>query len=248
LTRKVEAIELSKVCVAKIPTPIESSCEICEACVHLTKDCPTIPTFKANAANAYQRAFSSPYSETYNPNWRNHPNFSWRNGQSANEPQGSSSHAPYLPPHKKTLKETLQTFLQSQTQINQNTMQNIQDLKNSVDRIKSQLNVREKGKFSAQPEPNPGTRAGVNEVRNTQVEHAKSVAILRSGKVVNKEIPTKVSQPKGDLETKDDDKPSEVEDVEERMYKHVAPFLQRLLAPKNGTTNQDILEAFKQVR
>jgi hypothetical protein len=74
LTRKVEAIELSKVVVTKSPKPIEISCEICEATVHLTKDCPTIPAFKevlheqANAANAYQRPFSSPYSETYNPN------------------------------------------------------------------------------------------------------------------------------------------------------------------------------------
>jgi hypothetical protein len=74
LTRKVEAIEMSKVGVTKSPKPIEISCEICEAKVHLTKDCPTIPAFKevlheqANAANAYQRPFSSPYSETYNPN------------------------------------------------------------------------------------------------------------------------------------------------------------------------------------
>jgi len=184
LTRKVEAIELSKVGVSEIPTPIESSCEICEANVHLTKDCPTIPAFKevlheqVSAANAYQRPFSSPYSETYNPNWWNHLNFSWRNDQSANEPQGSSSHAPYVPPHKKTLKETLQTFLQSQTQINQNTRQDIQKLKNSVDRVESKLNVREKGKFSAQPKPNPRTQVGVNEVRNTQVEHAKFVTIF----------------------------------------------------------------------
>ncbi|XP_062164934.1 uncharacterized protein LOC133871512 [Alnus glutinosa] len=63
------------------------------------------------------------------------------------------------------------------------------------------------------------------------MEHAKSVTILRSGKVVNKEVPTKVSQPKGDLETKEDDKPSEVEDVVEK-----------------GTENQDILEVFKQVK
>jgi hypothetical protein len=106
LTRKVEAIKLRKVGVTKSPKPVEISCEICEANVHLTKDCPTIPTFKevlheqANAANAYQRPFSSPYSKTYNPNWWNHPNFSWRNDQSTNELQGSSSHAPYVPPHK----------------------------------------------------------------------------------------------------------------------------------------------------
>jgi hypothetical protein len=39
-----------------------------------------------------------------------------------------------------------------------------------------------------------------------------------------------------------------VEDVEKRVYKHVAPFPQRLLVPKKGTTNQDILEVFKQVK
>jgi hypothetical protein len=247
LTRKVEAIELSKVGVTKSHKPIEISCEICEANVHLTKDCLTIPAFKevlheqANATNAYQRPFSSPYSETYNPNWRNHPNFSWRNGQSTNEFQGSSSHTPYVPPHKQTLEETLQAFMQSQNQINQ-------ELRNAVGKIESQLNVREKGKFPAQPEPNPRTRVGVNEVSNTQVEHAKSVTILRSGKVVNKEVPTKVSPPKGDLETKEDDKPSEGGDVVEKVYEPVAPFPQRLLAPKKGTENQYILEVFKQVK
>jgi hypothetical protein len=66
--------------------------------------------------------------------------------------------------------------------------------------------------------------------------------------VVNKEISTKVSQSKGDLETKEDDKPNEVEDVVKKVYKPIAPFPQRLLAPKKGTENQDILEVFKQVK
>jgi hypothetical protein len=127
-------------------------------------------------------------------------------------------------------------------------MQDIQDLKNAVGRIESQLNVREKGKFPAQPEPNPRAQAGVNEVSNTQVEHAKSVTICRSEKVINKEVTIKVSPPKGDLETKEDDKPSEVEDVAEKVYKLVAPCPQRLLVSKKGTENQDILEVFKQVK
>jgi hypothetical protein len=32
------------------------------------------------------------------------------------------------------------------------------------------------------------------------------------------------------------------------VYKPVAPFPQRLLAPRKGTTNQDVLEVFKQVK
>ena len=80
---------------------------------------------QANVANAYRRPFNLPYSETYNSNWQKHPNFSWRNRPSINESQVSSSHTPYIPPHKKSLEDTLQVFIQGQTQINQVVMQDI---------------------------------------------------------------------------------------------------------------------------
>ena len=70
LTRKVEAMELSKVNIGKAQTIDESICKICESNAHMTKECPTIPAFQevlhdqANFANAYKR----PFLETYNPN------------------------------------------------------------------------------------------------------------------------------------------------------------------------------------
>jgi hypothetical protein len=136
--------------------------------------------------------------------------------------------------------------MQGHTTFNSQISQAIDDIKNTLTKITSFMSIQEKGKFSSQPEPNP--RYGVHEVQNTQVEHANSVTILSSGNEVNKEIPTKVLEPKGNLETKDDNKPSKVEDVKERVYKPVAPFPQRLLTPKKGTTNQDVLEVFKQVK
>uniref|UniRef100_A0A2N9J0B0 Retrotransposon gag domain-containing protein n=1 Tax=Fagus sylvatica TaxID=28930 RepID=A0A2N9J0B0_FAGSY len=255
LTRKVEAIELGKT-ESKAPTYFENSCGICETNSHLTKDCPTIPAFQevlheqANVANAYRRPFSSPYSETYNSNWQNHPNFSWRNGPSINESQGSSSHAPYVPPHKKSLEDTLQAFIQGQTQINQAVMQDIQELKNSVGRIDSKLNVREKGTFPAQPQPNPKTQFVVNEVQNPHIEHVKAITTLRSGKVIEKDIPKKVLPSKENQETKDDDGPNDKENKEdeERVFKPVAPFPQALLAHKKKETNQDILNVFRTVK
>uniref|UniRef100_A0A2N9FDK2 Uncharacterized protein n=1 Tax=Fagus sylvatica TaxID=28930 RepID=A0A2N9FDK2_FAGSY len=219
LTRKVEAIELGKI-ESKAPTFFESSCGICETNSHLTKDCPTILAFQevlheqANVANAYRRPFSSPYSETYNSNWQNHPNFSWRNGLSINESQGSSSHAPYVPPHKKSLEDTLQVFIQGQNQINQAVMQDIQELKNLVGQIDSKLNA---------------------------------ITTLRSGKVIEKDIPKKVLPSKENQETKDDDGPNDKEnkDDEERVYKPIAPFPQALLVHKKKETNQDILNVFR---
>ena len=46
LTRKVEAMELSKANVGKAHDIEESIYEICESNVHLTKECPTISAFK----------------------------------------------------------------------------------------------------------------------------------------------------------------------------------------------------------
>ncbi|XP_038989072.1 uncharacterized protein LOC120112931 [Phoenix dactylifera] len=170
------------------------------------KDCPTIPAFQevlhdqANFTNTYKR----PFPETYNPNWRNHPNFSWRHGPTANESQENSVPTPYVPPHRKSLEDTLQTFMQGQTQINQNTMQSLQELKNSVGRIEAQLNVRGKGTFPAQPQSNPKGQHEVHEASSSQhkYEQVKSVTTLRSGKLPtrnNSPLPSSVQAPKLEL-------------------------------------------------
>ena len=114
-------------------------------------------------------------------------------------------------------------------------MQNFQELKNSVDWIESRLNVREKITFPAQW-PNPQFK--VHEVQHPHIEHAKSesVTTLRSGKIINKDIPMKVSQSKENSEIKGDDEPNDVDNKgdEEKVYKPVAPFPQRLIALKRG--------------
>ena len=82
LTRKVEAMELRKVNGINTVPKIDEVCRICETMEHPTNECPTIPAFKkvfhdqANAMNMVKKSYSSPYSETYNFGWNNHPNFS----------------------------------------------------------------------------------------------------------------------------------------------------------------------------
>ena len=82
LTRKLEAMELRKVNGINTVPKIDEVCRICEIMEHPTNECATIPTFKevlhdqANAMNMVQKSYSSPYSETYNYRWKNHPNFS----------------------------------------------------------------------------------------------------------------------------------------------------------------------------
>ena len=94
LARKVEALELKK--SSQLKSVKEIVCQIYETNEHSTNDCPTLPFFReclheqAHALNSFQRTNHNPYSQKYNPGWRNHSNFSWKSGN--NNAQTSSHH------------------------------------------------------------------------------------------------------------------------------------------------------------
>lgn len=75
-------MELRKVNEVTSMPKMNDVCSICETVGHPTNECPIIPAFKevlhdqANAINMNKKPFHSPYSETYNSGWKNHPNFS----------------------------------------------------------------------------------------------------------------------------------------------------------------------------
>ena len=66
------------------------SCSFCASPMHSIENCPSSLAFvecsmeQVNAFNDFQKQSSGPYSETYNPGWRNHPNFAWKHNQPMN--------------------------------------------------------------------------------------------------------------------------------------------------------------------
>ena len=86
LTRKVEALALGRG-MNSVNQVQSKTCSICASPMYTTQMCPSAagyPDFyveQANILNNYEKPFASPFPETYNPNWRNHPNFSWRQNQ-----------------------------------------------------------------------------------------------------------------------------------------------------------------------
>ena len=133
---------------------IDEVCRICEIMEHLTNECPTIPTFKEvlhdqeNAMNMVKKSYPSPYSETYNSGWRNHPNFSWRNDNVVTPPTHCSSNfVPYNPPPKKSLEDTLQQFMQTQSTINNQNTQALNDIRSTLTKLTTFMRTIEKGKF-----------------------------------------------------------------------------------------------------
>lgn len=86
LTRKVEALTLrgSMNSVNQIHNEV---CSLCTSPMNTTQTCPAMIGYSeyhvehVNALNNYGKTFASPFSETYNSNWRKHPNFLWRQNQ-----------------------------------------------------------------------------------------------------------------------------------------------------------------------
>ena len=68
---------------------------------------------------------------------------------------GSSNFVPYNPPPKKSFEETLQQFMQTQSTINNQTSQAINDIRSTLTKLTTSMSTIEKDKFPSQPQPNP---------------------------------------------------------------------------------------------
>jgi hypothetical protein len=129
---------------------VHEECSVCHDSEHPTKDCPMLPSVvgvfeeHCGAIGNFRKPFS-PYSETYNPGWRNHPNFGWKNDtHSSQQPsmpqrnfpqsypfqhapppqQFTPTHVPHqaqqqFPSSFNSLESTIHAFLDAQSKTNQ---------------------------------------------------------------------------------------------------------------------------------
>ncbi|XP_057506563.1 uncharacterized protein LOC130789773 [Actinidia eriantha] len=182
-------------------------------------------------------------------------------------PPNSSS---YQPPHKRTLEDTFQAFMQSQQAFNQNQQTTNAQLSQSVVDIKTQLGKltatvramqQKKGKFPSQPQANPQGQhqVGSSSGFEPHIEHLKAITTLRSGKEIDKTILPKPSQNKAPAPTTSCDhsveSPSGDTDKEEKVVGPsnmpcpiLAPFPQRLRVPKRPNNHTEIYKLFEQVK
>ena len=85
MTRRLEELKLKKIyevqAIAETPVQV-MPCPICQCYEHLVGECPTIPAIKemfgdqANVIRPFKPNNNASYGNTYNSNWRSHPNFS----------------------------------------------------------------------------------------------------------------------------------------------------------------------------
>ncbi|RVW19938.1 hypothetical protein CK203_115145 [Vitis vinifera] len=87
MVRRLKELEMKKVqeVQALFETPVQAMpCSICQSYEHGVEECPTIPVVRemfgdqANVIGQFKPNNNASYGNTYNSNWRIHPNFSWK--------------------------------------------------------------------------------------------------------------------------------------------------------------------------
>ena len=80
MARRLEELEMKKIweVQAIYETLMQAMpCSICQSFEHLVEECPTIPAVREMLSDNLS-PITTQYGNTYNSNWRNHPNFSWK--------------------------------------------------------------------------------------------------------------------------------------------------------------------------
>ncbi|RVW62165.1 hypothetical protein CK203_062587 [Vitis vinifera] len=216
MARRLEELEMEKMqqVQAISQTPLQPMpCSICRSYEHLVDECPTIPA---------EREMFGDYN-TYNSNWRDHPNFSWKPQppqykQPAQAPQQASN----LEQAMMNLNKVMEDFVEAKKSINaqlsqridsvesslnkkmdevQNDLsQKIDNLQDSISRFANLNTMQEKENSPSQPYQNS---KGIHEVEaqegeSSMVKEVKTVITL-SGKEVD--LPTCKLEHKVESET-----------------------------------------------
>ncbi|XP_062081016.1 uncharacterized protein LOC133785818 [Humulus lupulus] len=143
-------------------------------------------------------AYNKPFSHTYNPGWRNHPNFSWRDldqaqssrGKWRNEHQSQPSKAQSapqynVPPQRSSLENTLHSFMEEQDKINCQMMEEIKEMKSHFSKLTGSLANFERGKLPSQSQFNTqGQHMAQTSNSNDQNLMEANVITTRSGKAL----------------------------------------------------------------
>ncbi|KAL5574623.1 hypothetical protein UlMin_016322 [Ulmus minor] len=217
---------------SKLESKPTAECDLCGG-NHASVECQVGNPFaspnseQANYVSNFQRPQHNPYSNTYNPGWRNHPNLSWGNNQGGFKPSSSS----YQPQEKKQtdLEEILGKFIEESRTNFRNQEAINRDIQNQLGQLSKQIAERSQGSLPTDT-INPK-------------EHAKAIT-LRSGK----ELEWQRKSEKKNEESKE--KPSTSQDVQpspNAKYEPPIPYPQRLNKKKLDNQFDKFLEIFKKL-
>ena len=215
LTRRLEELEMrnqQEMQAVNELSASQPSCFNCQSNSHPWEHCQE----HAHVLNQNKPPINAPYGNTYNPNWKNHPNLSWKPKPHAYVPPGAQQQfgststqqqpLPLSSPIEKAilnLSKVVGTFVEEQKVLNVQTNQKIEAVESSLNRkldsvhfeisrlSSQQQQGSEKGKVPSQSQQ---LQKGMHEIGltndpNVRIDEVKAVVTLRSGKELRPAAP-----------------------------------------------------------
>ncbi|XP_050259914.1 uncharacterized protein LOC126704981 [Quercus robur] len=202
----------------------------CDHCAgnHSSVDCQVGNPFaqlsygQANYVSNFQRQ-NNPYSNTYNPGWRNHPNFSWSNNQGLAKPPQQFPQQEKKP----TLKEMFMQYIQKTDVAIQNNSASIRNLEVQIGQLSSMLTKRTAGTLPS------------NTITNLK-EHAKAIS-SRSGRTYEE---PKVTNAKQDEVVDNEESKMKETELEMKGVEQVEKTRENERASKSKKSREDTFETY----
>ncbi|KAH9722903.1 hypothetical protein KPL70_006892 [Citrus sinensis] len=191
LTNMVKAMTATPATVKQVT---ELSCVYCGE-EHDFDNCPGNPALANYVGNFNRQPQNNPYSNTYNPGWKQYPNFSWSN-QNRNAPALNGLSRNTQPPgfHQQSqgqkhisqdpitsLEALIKEYIAKNEAIVQNQAVSLRNLENQMGQLATVMSSRTQGSLPSNTE----------DPRRERKEHCKVIS-LRSGK--NVDIPVEVTK------------------------------------------------------
>ncbi|CAN6542449.1 unnamed protein product [Malus baccata var. baccata] len=252
-------------------------CGVCSMHGHLTDKCPQLienggwETLNAvGFGNQYQPR-NDPFSNTYNPGWRDHPNFKWREPQQGQQQSTYRQQPPgfYQMPFAPTQPQAQPTQTNSGSSIDNDQIfqlltsmaQGMQNRDKRMDELEKQVGqiaefmgqFREQGKLPSSTVVNP--RGGVETAKAIMLRSRKEVgtepkpsksALKEDEKLQIEEEEQSLPQPPRSSNSANKGKEGTIQ-VNSNVIPPDVPFPSRFLQAKNEEEEQDVLET-KRIR
>ncbi|KAL5563618.1 hypothetical protein UlMin_033365 [Ulmus minor] len=186
------------------------SCVLCNG-THRFESCPSNPESVCYVGNMNRN--NNPFSNTYNPGWRQHPNFSWSN-QGARQGSNFAPQRPQIPPgfqqqqkpqtseFPSSMESLLKEYMARNDAVIQSQAASLRNLENQVGQLANELKNRPPGTLPSNTES----------PKRDGKEHCKAIT-LRGGKTL--EAPEIKEKNQKDLVSRQEEENNEQGNFEE---------------------------------
>ncbi|KAL2226194.1 UNVERIFIED_CONTAM: hypothetical protein Sindi_1978100 [Sesamum indicum] len=220
------------------------TCGICTSLGHCIDACPTLQEESTEHANTVGGIFGKqqrrhdPFSNTYNPGWRDHPHLRYDN-QPQNFQRVPHQQPPPPPPQTNpnngmSLEDIVKTLALKTQQFQQETRSSIQNLESQMSQLVSSVSrLESQGKFSSQTIINPN-------------QNVSAITLCRKLQLKNSTRHGHAQQDKTEdaleILPKQAEKSNLVSEESSKVFIPKHPFPERLAKSKEEEEEKDILE------